>query len=192
MYYEFLWSAVPAAYPAFAPAAEARAAAGGAAWREGTGLVLLRLLALTRNMYTRPEALLALLDSGRFDALCDELGARPQTPPPLMLYYGPDVFRMGLGSHLTGDSDDGAGAAAAMEGLEAALAPARSAATSAAAAAGSEAPIAVYELNVAAAVAAIRKAGAAWGGGPALRDLLRSGHVVPGTVAAEGKLAFAE
>jgi len=190
VYYDFLWSAVPAAYPAFAPALEARCAAGGTAWRSGTGLVLLRLLALTRNTYTRPEAMLALLDSGRFDALCAEMGSQPPLPP-LLLYYAPDVLRMGLGTHISADSDDGAGAAAAMEGLEAALALAHAAATAAAAQLGAEAQIGVYELNVAAAVAAIRQAGPAWGGGPALRDLLRGGHVIPGAVAAEGKLAFA-
>lgn len=186
VYYDFLWSALPAAYPAFAPAAHARAAAGGPAWRAGTGLVLLRLLALTRNAYTRPHTLLALLDSGAFATLCAEMSADPPQPP-LMLYFSPDALRLGLGSHLTSDSEDGAGMAAALQGLEAAFALARAAA---AAARGRGGEVGVYELNVAAAVAAIRKEGPAWGGGPALRALLRRGHVIAGAAAAEGKLAF--
>ena len=189
MYYDFLWSVVPAAYPAFAAAVEARAAAGGPAWRGGTGLVLLRLLALTRNSYTRPEAVLALLDSGRFAALCAELGAAPPSPQ-ILLYYAPDMLRLGLGTQLAGDGADGAGFGAAMEALEAALALARAAAAEAAAKDAAAAPAEVYTLNVAAAVAAVRQGGAAWTGGPSLLELLRRGRVVPGAVSSEGALAF--
>ena len=189
VYYDFLWSVVPAAYPAFAAAVEARAAAGGPAWRGGTGLVQLRLLALTRNSYTRPEAVLALLDSGRFGALCAELGAAPPSPQ-VLLYYAPDMLRLGLGTQLSGDSDDGAGFAAAMAALEAALALARVAAAEAGAKEAQAAPTAVYTLNVAAAVAAVRQGGAAWAGGPALLELMRRGRVAPGAVSSEGALVF--
>jgi len=188
VYYDFLWSVVPAAYPAFAAAVEARAAAGGPAWRAGPGLVLLRLLALTRNSYTRPEAVLALLDSGRFAQLCAELGAAPPAPQ-ILLYYAPDALRLGLGAQLSGDSADGAGFGAAMQALEAALALARAAAAQAAPGAEASSTL-VYTLNVAAAVAAVRQGGAGWGGGPALLELMRRGRVVPGAVSSEGALAF--
>ena len=54
-------------------------------------------------------------------------------------------------------------------------------------------PPAVYELNVAAAVAAIRTAGTGWGGGSAPRALLVGAAVEAGATPAEGrlKLAFA-
>ncbi len=187
VYYDFLWGGFAAAYPAFAEGAVSeRAAADAAAWRAGTGLVLLRLLAMTRNSYAAPEAALALLEApgGRFAELARELsGGAPL--PQLMLYYGPDALRMGLGPHLASDAD-GAGLAAALEAVQALFALARGAAGGAAAAG-----FAAYELNVGAAVAAVRAAGAAWAGGAALRDLLAGASVQQGASAGEGKLVLA-
>lgn len=180
VYYDFLWVSFAAAYPAFVNTAAERSAASPAAWRSGLGLVLLRLLAMTRNSLTTPDALLALLDgSDAFKLLISELGGTPPTPQ-LMLYYGPDLLRMGLGSHLIADID-GAGLKAGLEGLLSVLALARTAVNS-------QRAVAAYELNVADAVAAIKAAGPAWGGGTALQALLASARVEQGLSPSEGRL----
>jgi hypothetical protein len=192
VYYDFLWGGFAAAYPAFAADVASGAAGAGCAdapaWRAGTGLVLLRLLAMTRNSYTRPAAALALLAApgGRFSALAAELsGGAPA--PQLMLYYGPDLLRMGLGSNLTGDDESGSGFAAALEALQVLFARARAAAAPAAAAGSWPA----YELNVGDAVAAVKAAGAAWGGGDALRALAADATVERGASDGEGRLRLA-
>jgi hypothetical protein len=186
VYYDFLWGGFAAAYPAFsADVASLRAAEDALAWRAGTGLVLLRLLAMTRNAYTRPEAALALLDApgGRYTALVAELsGGAPS--PQLMLYYGPDLLRMGLGPHLTRDDEAGDGFGAALDAVQALFALARDAAAPAAAAGGWPA----FELNVGDAVAAVKAAGAAWGGGHALRELCAGATVQRGASEGEGRL----
>jgi hypothetical protein len=187
VYYDFLWGGFAAAYPSFAAGAvAARAAAAPGAWRAGTGLVLLRLLAMTRNAYASPEQALQLLDApgGRYNALAAELAGGAPTPQ-LMLYYGPDLLRMGLGPHLTRD-EDGAGLAAALDAVQALFALARGAAAGAAGAG-----FATFELNVGEGVAAVRAGGATWAGGLALREMLQGASVEAGSSAGEGKLKLA-
>lgn len=62
-----------------------------------TGIVLLRLLAMTRNTYKNPHALLRLLQSVEFSRLVEEM-AGTVPGPKIMLYYGPDMLRLGIGA----------------------------------------------------------------------------------------------
>jgi hypothetical protein len=70
-----------------------------------TGLVMLRILALTRNTYTNVEKLLELLQSGTVDLLIREMSGTAGSPQ-IMLYYAPDLLRMGLGEDMKDESGE--------------------------------------------------------------------------------------
>jgi len=70
-----------------------------------TGLVMLRILALTRNTYTNVEKLLELLQSGTVDLLIREMSGTAGSPQ-IMLYYAPDLLRMGLGDDMKDESGE--------------------------------------------------------------------------------------
>lgn len=73
-------------------------------FRDETGLVMLRILALTRNTYKNTGALLSHL-SLSFTTLVNEMAGNVRGPQ-VMLYYGPDMLRMGLGTDLEDESGD--------------------------------------------------------------------------------------
>jgi len=94
LYFSFLYTSFQKAYPEFAEKAFAKQCQNKA-FRLEQGLAILRILAMTQYTYKNPAAVLPALKMR--NSLVRELsGTFPG--PALMLYYGSDMLRMGLGS----------------------------------------------------------------------------------------------
>jgi len=162
LYYDFLYNNFKKAYPEFEENTF-RALCDSRLFRDETGLVMLRILALTRNMYKNPGALLSHL-SLSFQTLVNEMAGNARGPQ-IMLYYGPDMLRMGLGKDM--DDESGENLRQALGGMEHLYRMIRS---------RLENQTAEYqfELNVNPIVVKIKEAGANWQGGSALYNLCTS------------------
>jgi hypothetical protein len=160
VYFDFLHSGFKKAYPEFEekvirPLCESKI------FRDETGLVVLRILALTRNTYKNPQKVLDLCSSSAYQSLVREMAGNPSPAgPQIMLYYAPDMLRMGLGEDLADESGDNMKhALSAMAGL---YKTAREQLTDV------DSGDYQYQLNVQPVVTVIKKAGKNWAGGEQL------------------------
>lgn len=182
IYFEFLYSGFKKAYPefeeqVFRPLCESKI------FRTETGLAMLRILALTRNTYKNPQKVLDLL----LQRLCthpmliQEMCGKPDPPgPQVMLYYAPDMLRMGLGEDLEDESGDNMHQAlgALDDCYQLAREELKSVTT------GDY----QYQLNVQAVVTLIKNAGKAWKGGAQLREAVNGASVKSNAMKTEGML----
>lgn len=136
---------------------------------KGIGLVMLRVLALTRNTYKNPEKLLELLESSACENLVREF-AGTSGAPQIMLYYGPDLLRMGLGDDMQDES--GENMRHALLALDHLFSLVREECRRP----GSP-ELEQYDLNVHPMVTIIKKLGKQWKGGPNLLDCARAAKV---------------
>lgn len=141
-----------------------------------TGLATLRVLAMTRNTYKNPAKVTELL-LGDIQQLVQELAGSP-VGPQIMLYYGPDLLRMGLGEDLSDLS--GQNMMHALEALAHLYRKARK--TLALARSGDY----QYQLNVAPLVTIIKKAGSDWKGGRQLREMVAGANIKNNALNTEG------
>lgn len=184
LYFGFLYSNFEKAYSGFAE--KIRGLCAHKAFRDSTGLVLLRILALTRNTYRNPDMLFSALTT-EFQTLVEEMSGAV-AGPQIMLYYGPDMLRMGLGEGAKDKEKllkdrSGENIRNALRGLSDLYCKAREQLASA------PCKEYQYQLNVQPVVHLIKKAGDKWAGGRQLRqvcdiasaksnDLLSEGIVV--------------
>jgi len=179
LYFDFLYSGFQLAYPefeenVFKPLCDSKL------FREEAGLVVLRILALTRNTYKNPQQVLDMMEA--FPTLVQEMAGRPcPHGPQIMLYYAPDMLRMGLGDDLVDESGGNMyNALAAMDKLY------RLARETV------RAGDAQYQLNVQPAVTAIKNAGKAWSGGKQLKDMCSRFVIESNQMKTEGILVESE
>lgn len=182
VYFSFLYVGFKKAYPefeasVFAPLCESKI------FRGEVGLVVLRICALTRNTYKNPQNVLDVCTNSKYPTLVLEMAGNPSPPgPQIMLYYAPDMLRMGLGEDLEDKSGDNM--RAALEALDSIYQLARKGLK------GLEAGDHQYQLNVQPAVTVIKNAGKSWKGGIQLRDSLRNACIEHNEMKTEGILAF--
>ena len=162
LYFNFLYTNFKKAYPDFEP--EFAAMCESNVFCHETGLAVLRILALTRNTYKNPQKVCQLLLDD-FLPLVQELAGSP-VGPQIMLYYGPDLLRMGLGADMADES--GENMAAALTAIDLIYRTARR--TLILAKSGDY----QYQLNVSPIVQAIKKAGKEWQGGKQLLDTVQA------------------
>lgn len=141
-----------------------------------TGLAVLRVLALTRNTYKNPEKVSELL-LDEFHPLVQELAGSP-VGPQIMLYYGPDMLRMGLGDDMADAS--GENMASALHAIDLVYRTARR--TLILAKSGDY----QYQLNVSPIVQAIKKAGKEWRGGRQLLETVQQLRIKNNDLNTEG------
>lgn len=184
VYFDFLYTNFKKAYPeleekVFAPLCESKI------FREEVGLVVLRILALTRNTYKNAKAVIDLCNSTTFANLVQEMAGNPSPPgPQVMLYYAPDMLRMGLGEDLTDES--GANMKEALLGMDSLYRAARTEL------AGIPPGDLQYQLNVQPVVTGIKTEGKAWTGGKQLRETCAVMKIQSNEMKTEGILAFPE
>lgn len=187
LYFDFLYSGFAKAYPEFCkkvfdPLAVEKI------FRNETGLVLLRILALTRNTYKNPQNVLTLLQSGTFTKLGLEMAGNPVPPgPQVMLYYGPDLLRMGLGT----DMEDVAGAnmKAALTQLENFYKLARDE-IAVENLSPDQVGDSVFQLNVQPVVSVIKDAGKSWSDASLLKDVCEGTCIEFNPMRTEGIVAL--
>jgi len=169
LYANFLYTNFQKTYPEFEESKFKPLCEKDSTFIKGIGLVMLRILALTRNTYKNPEKLLELLQSSACDSLICEMAGTAGSPQ-IMLYYGPDLLRMGLGD----DMQDATG-----ENMQCALSAlshlfwlVRE---------ESKKPglpeLEQYDLNVYPMVTIIKKFGKAWQGGSHLQEAVEKAKV---------------
>jgi hypothetical protein len=180
IYFDFLRTGFRKAYPefdakVFSPLCESKI------FRCETGLAVLRVLALTRNTYKNPKNVLDILTKTLcYDpALIHELCGNPNPPgPQIMLYYAPDMLRMGLGEDL--EDASGENMKAALQALSDLYRKVRE----------DLKDIDVgdyqYQFNVQPVVSAIKKAGKAWTGGVQLKEVCNGAEVSSNAMKTEG------
>eukprot|EP00928_Gymnodinium_smaydae_P025377 TRINITY_DN20229_c0_g6_i1.p1 TRINITY_DN20229_c0_g6~~TRINITY_DN20229_c0_g6_i1.p1 ORF type:complete len:621 (+),score=110.90 TRINITY_DN20229_c0_g6_i1:25-1863(+) len=167
LYFDFLYSNLSKSFPDFVKDVF-QALCEDEHFRNEAGFVFLRILAMTRYTYKNPRALLEALRSPAMKVLRKEM-AGSTGGPQTMLYYGPDMLRMGLG---TGDNlVDSTG-----ENIKHALRALRSVYTVARQALQFIPTTWEYQfqVNVAPAVKEIKAVGANWTGADMLEDLCAS------------------
>jgi len=175
LYFDFLYTNFKKAYPEyegrFSQLCESKI------FREEVGIVVLRILALTRNTYKNPGAVLGHLLTN-YQYLTNEMAGNT-SGPQTMLYYGPDMLRMGLGDDLQDDSGDNM--YQALGGMEALFRSARELLPDDPAAEARS-----FELNVQPIVTAIKAAGKEWHGGSSLREVCKRAKIVSNEFRTEG------
>jgi hypothetical protein len=179
LYFKFLYPNFQSAYADF-EATTFRGMCGDEDFCRTTGIALLRLLAMTRNTYKNPDALFRLLQSSEFSPLVEEM-AGTVPGPKLMLYYGPDMLRMGIGAteELLVDAT-GSNMRQALLAIMEVFVVARVAMT------GARQEY-QFQVNVHPIVATIKHAGASsWPGGESLRNLCRGLSVSANEFLTEG------
>lgn len=180
LYFDFLYTNFKKAFPEFEKKFSVMAQSN--VFRRETGLTLLRVLALTRNTYKNPDQLLEKLQD-KHQSIVREMTGN-MIGPEIMLYYAPDLLRMGLGTDM--DDKDGENIDAALDGFGQLYRVTR------------QNLVAVdidnyqFELNVQPAVSAIKKAGNDWGGGKQLKELCKKAEVKPNEFSTEGILVLRE
>lgn len=141
-----------------------------------TGLAVLRVLALTRNSYKNPENVSTLLTE-EMQPLVQELAGSP-VGPQIMLYYGPDLLRMGLGTDMLDESGENMKfCLMALDSLHRA-----SRRTLILAKSGDY----QYQLNVSPLVTIIKNAGKEWQGGKQLYETCARVHIKNNELGTEG------
>lgn len=186
IYFDFLLNGFRKAYPdfdkdVFGQLCESKS------FREETGLTLLRVLALTRNTYKNPQKVLEILQGtgsgSEFPSLVQEMSGSSNPPgPQIMLYYAPDMLRMGLGEDL--EDASGENMRHALEAIDGLHILARREVASL------EAADFQYQLNVQPVVSAIKNAGKSWAGGKQLRDVCIGAHISSNSMKTEGILVL--
>jgi len=163
VYFDFLYIGFKKAFPefeekVFRPLCESKI------FRNETGLAVVRVLALTRNTYTNAQNVLDICRRATYSSLIHELSGAPNPPgPQVMLYYAPDMLRMGLGTDLADASGDNM--LAALGALDNVYGLARKLLQSV------DSADYQFQLNVQPVVSAIKEAGKAWTNGSQLRDV---------------------
>jgi len=180
VYFNFLLTGFKKAYPefeeqVFRPLCESRI------FRDEVGLVVLRILALTRNTYKNPQKVLDIMSENRFDVLTRELAGNPNPPgPQIMLYYAPDMLRMGLGTDL--DDASGENMKHALEAMDDLYRLSRDQLRDV------ENGDYQYQLNVQPAVTVIKNAGKEWTGGVQLKSICNGAVIESNDMMTEGIL----
>jgi hypothetical protein len=182
IYFDFLHTGFRKAYPefdeqVFRPLCESKI------FRNETGLVLLRILALTRNTYKNPQKVLDILLQRlcTYPMLIREMSGKPEPPgPQIMLYYAPDMLRMGLGEDLTDES--GENMKQALGALDDLYDRARNEMKSVSSGDYQ------YQLNVQPVVTVIKNAGKNWRGGVQLREVCNTTRIESNSMKTEGIL----
>eukprot|EP00928_Gymnodinium_smaydae_P064653 TRINITY_DN47935_c0_g1_i1.p1 TRINITY_DN47935_c0_g1~~TRINITY_DN47935_c0_g1_i1.p1 ORF type:complete len:550 (-),score=65.49 TRINITY_DN47935_c0_g1_i1:188-1795(-) len=172
LYFDFLYVNFKAAYSDFEHNCF-RSLCDEKSFRHGVGLAMLRILALTRNTYKNPKALLVALQDEKHERLVMEL-TELNMLQPIMLYYGPDMLRMGLGEGDKLVDDDGSNIGWGLKALDHIYSLVRKelGSTQLSFRASS-----VFQLNVQPAVSAIKEKGKHWGGGFDLYNLLKGARI---------------
>merc|ERR1712187_411145 len=178
LYFDFLYTNFKKAFPEFEK--KFSVMAQSPVFRRETGLTLLRVLALTRNTYKNPDALLETLQTNHHGIIHEMTGN--MVGPEIMLYYAPDLLRMGLGSDM--DDKEGENMNAALEGLTNVYQVTRRALMT------TDVDAYQFELNVQPAVSAIKNAGNDWGGGKQLKELCKKADVKANEFSTEGILVL--
>lgn len=175
LYFDFLYAGFKKAYPEFEEKTF-RGLCDSRVFRDETGIVCLRLLALTRNTYKNPAGLLSTITLS-FRKLVDEMAGNV-TGPQIMLYYGPDMLRMGLGTDL--EDETGANMREALIAFEDLYRLTREKL--------GDCTTGDYqfELNVQPVVSAIKAAGKEWRGGEQLREVCNGAEIIPNDFKTEG------
>lgn len=180
VYFDFLHSSFKKAYPefqenCFTTLCESKI------FRYETGLAVLRILALTRNTYKNPQKLLDLLMQRlcTYPMLIQELCGNPDPPgPQIMLYYAPDMLRMGLGEDMADES--GENMRAALGALDILYALARKELKEV------DSADYQYQLNVQPIVTLIKNTGKGWKGGQMLQDVCNGARIESNSMKTEG------
>jgi len=174
LYFDFLYSGFKKAYADFEEKTF-RGLCDSRVFRDETGIVVLRLLALTRNTYKNPADLLSNLMTS-FSKLSEEMAGKV-AGPQIMLYYGPDMLRMGLGTDM--EDEGGVNMREALIAFESLYHLTREKIK---AASGDY----QFELNVQPVVSAIKAAGKEWKGGSQLREVCNGAEIIPNDFLTEG------
>ncbi|CAE7655432.1 unnamed protein product, partial [Symbiodinium pilosum] len=174
LYFNFLYTNFKRSYPEYEK--EFGAMCESKVFCHETGLATLRVLAMTRNSYKNAAKVTELL-LGEMQQLVQEFAGSP-VGPQIMLYYGPDLLRMGLGEDLTDPS--GHNMMHALEALAVLYRKARK--TLAFTVSGDY----QYQLNVAPLVTVIKKAENDWKGGKELREVVSSVRIKNNDLNTEG------
>lgn len=173
LYFDFLYTNFKKSYPEYEESVF-RVLCDSKMFRDEVGLVVLRIMALTRNTHKNPAAVLGHLLTS-YQCLANEMAGNV-TGPQIMLYYGPDLLRMGLGEDLTDESGDNMHQA--LGALETLYRLAREKLR--------DCTAHHFELNVYPAVSAIKDAGKSWRGGSQLRELCNGVTIIPNDLLTEG------
>jgi hypothetical protein len=180
IYFNFLYKSFQKAYPEFEENVF-RSLCESKIFRHETGLALLRILALTRNTYKNPQKVLDFLMQRMctYPMLVQELSGKPvPAGPQIMIYYAPDMLRMGLGQDLVDES--GQNMEEALKALEDLYSHARDEISSV------DTGDYEYQLNVQPIVTKIKNVGKNWAGGSQLRDVCNSFRIVSNSMKTEG------
>eukprot|EP00933_Yihiella_yeosuensis_P041311 TRINITY_DN35707_c0_g1_i2.p1 TRINITY_DN35707_c0_g1~~TRINITY_DN35707_c0_g1_i2.p1 ORF type:complete len:384 (-),score=68.78 TRINITY_DN35707_c0_g1_i2:67-1119(-) len=177
LYFNFLYTNFKKSYPEFEEK-EFRPLCESKVFRHETGLAVLRVLALTRNTYKSPANVCYLLDE-EFPTLVQELAGSP-VGPQIMLYYGPDMLRMGLGEDMEDTSGDNM--RQALAGFDHVYRLARKSLKTAASGDYQ------YQLNVSPIVTKVKVAGKGWKGGTDLKRVCKTVVVKNNVLNTEGIL----
>jgi len=181
LYFNFLYPAFKKVYPEFEEETF-RALCDSRVFRDETGLVFLRILALTRNTYKNAGGLLAML-SLSFHALVNEMSGNIKGPQ-IMLYYGPDMVRMGLGTDMEDTSC--ANMRSAMQAMEDLYTASRQRLKKLPANSETD----QFDLNVQPIVSKIKEAGNDWKGGRQLREVANAAIIQANEFLTEGIIVF--
>jgi len=178
VYFDFLYDGFKKAFPefeeqVFRPLCEDKN------FRHEAGLVVLRILALTRNTYKNAQKVLDMCKyPPLFPTLVKEMSAGARGPQ-IMLYYAPDMLRMGLGLDLADET--GANmqqALGAMEGLYRSVRDHQKVVD--------VAHLDQYQLNVQPVVTEIKNAGKSWTGGDQLKVVCENISITSNELNTEG------
>jgi len=188
VYFDFLYTGFKKSYPefeqnVFKPLCESKI------FRNETGLAVVRVLALTRNTYMNPQNVLDICSGATNDhlhpytALVQELSGNPNPPgPQIMLYYAPDMLRMGLGTDMADAS--GENMRDALGALTNVYVLARKLLKSV------DSGDYQFQLNVQPVVSAIKEAGKEWTGGSQLGDVCNGVSIEANDMKTEGILVM--
>eukprot|EP00441_Pelagodinium_beii_P022603 CAMPEP_0197659190 /NCGR_PEP_ID=MMETSP1338-20131121/46512_1 /TAXON_ID=43686 ORGANISM="Pelagodinium beii, Strain RCC1491" /NCGR_SAMPLE_ID=MMETSP1338 /ASSEMBLY_ACC=CAM_ASM_000754 /LENGTH=499 /DNA_ID=CAMNT_0043235985 /DNA_START=85 /DNA_END=1584 /DNA_ORIENTATION=- len=174
LYFNFLYTNFKKSYADYE--AEFSSMCNSKVFCHETGLAVLRVLALTRNTYQNPRKVTEFLLE-EMSHLVQELAGSP-IGPQIMLYYAPDLLRMGLGEDMKDES--GENMQAALQALDHVYRAARR--TLILAKSGDY----QYQLNVSPIVTVIKKAGKEWKGGKQLLEVCKSVSVKNNDLNTEG------
>jgi hypothetical protein len=181
VYFEFLYTGFKKAYPEFEENVF-RALCESKIFRNEVGLAVLRICALTRNTYKNPQNVLDLV-TNEFPKLLREMCGDPDPAgPQIMLYYAPDMLRMGLGEDLADES--GENMREALGAMDDVFQLARWALKKV------DSGDYQYQLNVQPVVQAIKNAGKAWAGGKQLRDVCNGACIQSNYTLTEGMVVL--
>mmetsp|Transcript_10892 Transcript_10892/g.24747 ORF Transcript_10892/g.24747 Transcript_10892/m.24747 type:complete len:512 (+) Transcript_10892:81-1616(+) len=181
LYFDFLYGNFRKSYPDFASSSFSPSCQNRD-FKDSLGLVLLRVLALTRNTYRNPAAVLEALRC--CSRLVDEMSGHPKPlGPQIMLYYGPDMLRLGLGRDLIDPT--GENIRQALVALEEIYRVGRACLAEAAS------DNYQFQVNVQPIVTYIKHEGSSWEGGGQLRRICNNATIMANQFLTEGIVTLA-